>query len=155
MQQMDQKTKIQLEHFKKAREARRRVWDAMREESSSEDERVKRKEKMRSTNETKFTALYSGSQKSPTPNLGMSPRDAGQNSEEFILQKEFLEDEEFDLDAIGSDREPSVQNINVNVHISINNFDASPERSSIFQQSKYDSNSKVPGTSLEKINITF
>ena len=76
---------------------------------------------MNRTNETKFTALYSGSQASPSPKVGLSPRRLkNESSEEYILHNDY---DEFNVLA-GSDEEGNDGvNVDVEVNISINTFD--------------------------------
>ena len=67
MESMDSATRNKLNRFKKIREARREVYNTLRDESSSDESRSRYEQRMRKTNDTVFTALYSGSVKTSSP----------------------------------------------------------------------------------------
>ena len=69
---MDLETRSKLDLLKQQREKRRSLYMAMREDSETDTDREDTSQKLnrKNTSESLFTALYSGSQDSTSPNRG-------------------------------------------------------------------------------------
>ena len=90
---MDEETKAKLEHLKKQRQGKRLVFAALREQSDSDSERENKN--LRKSDDSGFTALYSGSQKSKEIGgaLGLTIDIEATNSNEFVVKP----DNEFNI----------------------------------------------------------
>ena len=112
MESMDSATRDKLHRFKKIREAKRQVYNTLRDESSSDESRSRRYEqRMRNTNETAFTALYSGSVKTSSPGQ-LRSREAsnrqsfrlkvGQTSKEYVIKDYEKEEDNYSSDILAA-----------------------------------------------------
>ena len=126
---MDEETKAKLEHLKKQRQAKRLVFSALREQSDSDSDRDMNK--LRKSDDSGFTALYSGSQKSKEiGGLGGLTIDIeATNSNEFVVKadNEFniladtdrvSEDDRKKPEPMMIDNQEQLQDVEVNINIS-------------------------------------
>ena len=125
---MDEETKAKLEHLKKQRQAKRLVFSALREQSDSDSDHDNKN--LRKSDDSGFTALYSGSQKSKEiGGLGLTIDIEATNSNEFVVKP----DNEFnilaDTDRVSEDdrqkpepmmihNQENLQDVEVNINIS-------------------------------------
>ena len=82
---MDEKTKTKLELLRKQRQAKRLVFSALREQSDSDSDNQEEK-RLRASDGSGFTALYSGSKKSEA--LGLTIEIERTNSNEYVLNQQ-------------------------------------------------------------------
>ena len=85
--QMDEKTKSKLELLRKQRQAKRLVFSALREQSDSDSDNQEEK-RLRASDGSGFTALYSASKKSEVLGQQLTIDVERMNSNEYVLNQQ-------------------------------------------------------------------